>query len=256
MRSQNARIASGVYPAPPQSRKRRHPRIVPARHVASAPAPAACHWTSRCRSGSARRTLVPGGDETASFSRPFVQRPVCFELQRADRMRESSMASTGRGRSRTSGRSHLSPVRWMMRMHDTVEDGVAQDDFRGSAMSIFAQAAGEDRHDRGQHQPARPRVYRILHATHPRTGDKWSDLSKATTSPMASRTPSRASRIRSARWSSPTTGHSITGCSRNLPVPSKPRQYRIRPAESHLHGPVEARADPARARAAMSRRLG
>ena len=48
---------------------------------------------------------------------------------------------------------------------------------------------------------------------------------RATTSPTASRTRSRASRIRSARSSSRITGRSTTGSSSNLPVPSQPRQY-------------------------------
>ena len=48
---------------------------------------------------------------------------------------------------------------------------------------------------------------------------------RATTMPMASRTRSKASRTRSARWSSRITGRSMTGCSSKLPVPSKPHQY-------------------------------
>ena len=48
---------------------------------------------------------------------------------------------------------------------------------------------------------------------------------RATISRTASPTPSRASRIRSARSNSRITGRSTTGSSSNLPVPSRPHQY-------------------------------
>ena len=57
-----------------------------------------------------------------------------------------------------------------------------------------------------------PVLYRILHAEHPRTGTNGRSI-RATTTPTASRTRSRASRIRSARWNSRITGRSMNGCS-------------------------------------------
>ncbi len=57
-----------------------------------------------------------------------------------------------------------------------------------------------------------PVLYRILHAHHPRTGTKWSIYPSYDT-PTASRMRSKASRIRSARWNSRTTGRSMNGCS-------------------------------------------
>ena len=54
-----------------------------------------------------------------------------------------------------------------------------------------------------------PLLYRIKHASHHRTGDKW-----CTTSPMDSATPSSISPIRSAPWSSTSTVRSTTGSSR------------------------------------------
>ena len=56
-----------------------------------------------------------------------------------------------------------------------------------------------------------PVLYRILHATHPRTGDAGRSI-RATTTRTASPTRSRASRTRSARWNSRTTGRSTSGC--------------------------------------------
>ena len=58
-----------------------------------------------------------------------------------------------------------------------------------------------------------PVLYRILHAAasaHRRPNGR---SIRATTTPTASRTRSRASRIRSARWNSRTTGRSMNGCS-------------------------------------------
>ncbi len=55
-----------------------------------------------------------------------------------------------------------------------------------------------------------PVLYRILHAHH--RGPARHGISiRATTSPTDSRMPSRASRIRSVRWSLPITGRSTTG---------------------------------------------
>ena len=76
-----------------------------------------------------------------------------------------------------------------------------------------ARAARQDRHGRRQHQSARSRALsdparRIIRA--PATNGR---SIRATTTPMASRTRSRASRIRSARWNSRTTGRSMNGFS-------------------------------------------
>ena len=51
---------------------------------------------------------------------------------------------------------------------------------------------------------------------HPRTGTEWRSI-RATTTRTASRMPSSTSRIRSARWSSRTTGRCTTGSSRTCP---------------------------------------
>lgn len=55
-----------------------------------------------------------------------------------------------------------------------------------------------------------PILYRIRHAHHHQTGDKWC-IYRATTSPTVSRTPSRASPIRSAPWNSKTIVRSTSG---------------------------------------------
>jgi glutaminyl-tRNA synthetase len=56
-----------------------------------------------------------------------------------------------------------------------------------------------------------PVMYRILHAEHHRTGNEMVHLSDVRLSRTASRIPSKASRTRSARWNSRTTGRSTTG---------------------------------------------
>ena len=58
-----------------------------------------------------------------------------------------------------------------------------------------------------------PVLYRILHASHPRTPARPGKSIRATTSPTASRMRSKASRIRSARSNSRITGRSMTGFS-------------------------------------------
>ena len=55
-----------------------------------------------------------------------------------------------------------------------------------------------------------PVLYRILHASHPRTAPSGASI-RSTTTRTGSPTPSRASRTRSARWSSRITGRSTTG---------------------------------------------
>ena len=70
-----------------------------------------------------------------------------------------------------------------------------------------------------------PVLYRILHATHPRTGDGRGRSIRATTTRTASPTRSRASRIRSARSNSRITGRSTTGSSRTCRCRRTPRQY-------------------------------
>ncbi len=57
-----------------------------------------------------------------------------------------------------------------------------------------------------------PILYRIRHAHHHQTGDKWC-IYRATTSPTASRTPSRALPTRSAPWSSRITVRCTSGSS-------------------------------------------
>ena len=63
----------------------------------------------------------------------------------------------------------------------------------------------------------------IRHAHHHRTGDAWR-IYPIYDYAHPIRTRSRTSRTRSARWSSRITGRSTTGCSTNLPVPSRPQQ--------------------------------
>ena len=60
-----------------------------------------------------------------------------------------------------------------------------------------------------------PVMYRILHATHHRTGDEWC-IYPCTTSRTASRTRSSTSRTPCARSSSPTTSRFIAGSSSSL----------------------------------------
>jgi glutaminyl-tRNA synthetase len=69
-----------------------------------------------------------------------------------------------------------------------------------------------------------PVLYRILHATHPRTGDAWK-IYPSYDYAHGQSTRSRASPTRSARSSSRTTGRSTTGSSRTCRCPSRPRQY-------------------------------
>ena len=58
-----------------------------------------------------------------------------------------------------------------------------------------------------------PVLYRIRHAHHHRTGDKWRIYPMYDYTHCISRTRSRTSRIRSARSSSRTSGRCTTGCS-------------------------------------------
>ena len=88
-----------------------------------------------------------------------------------------------------------------------------------------AGAARQDRHGLRQHQSARPGA--LPHPARRRIRAPATNGAsiRATISPTASRTRSRASPIRSARWNSRITGRSTTGCLDNLPVPSRPHQY-------------------------------
>ena len=74
-------------------------------------------------------------------------------------------------------------------------------------------AARQDRHGVGQHQPARPRALPHPARAATRARARSGASIRATTTRTASPTPSRASRTRSARWSSRTTGRSTTGSS-------------------------------------------
>ena len=77
-----------------------------------------------------------------------------------------------------------------------------------------AGAARQDRHGVRQHQPARPGALPHPPRARIRAPAPRGASIRATTSPTASRTRSRASPTRSARWSSRTTGRSTTGSSR------------------------------------------
>ena len=84
-----------------------------------------------------------------------------------------------------------------------------------------ARAAREDRHGLAEHEHARPAA--LPHpARHPPPHRATPGAStRSTTAPTARRMRSRASRTRSARWSSRTTGRSTTGSWRHLPFPSR-----------------------------------
>ena len=66
-------------------------------------------------------------------------------------------------------------------------------------------------------------MYRILHATHHRTGDEWCIYPDVRLRPRPVRLDREASPTRSARWSSRTTGRSTTGSSDELEI-FHPRQ--------------------------------
>ena len=69
-----------------------------------------------------------------------------------------------------------------------------------------------------------PVMYRIRRATHHRTGDAWCIYPMYDYAHPLSRTRSRGSRTRSARWSSRTTGRSTTGSSSSCRCPPRPQQ--------------------------------
>ena len=76
-----------------------------------------------------------------------------------------------------------------------------------------ARAARQDRHGVGQHQSARSGALPHPACAPIRAPARRGRSIRATISPTASRTPSKASRIRSARWNSRITGRSTTGSS-------------------------------------------
>ena len=86
-----------------------------------------------------------------------------------------------------------------------------------------------------------PVMYRIRHAHHHRTGDKWCiypmyDWAHGQSDAI------EGSRTRCARSSSTTTGRSTTGSSTTSTCPVTGRTSRVRPAEPHLHGAEQAQA--------------
>ena len=87
-----------------------------------------------------------------------------------------------------------------------------------------AGAAREDRHGVGNINLRDPVLYRILHASHPRTGDEMVHLSNATTMRMASPDAIESITHSLCTLSSRSTDRSMTGCFDHLPVPSRPRQ--------------------------------
>ena len=94
-----------------------------------------------------------------------------------------------------------------------------------------------------------PVLYRILHASHPRTGDAWCiypsyDFAHGQSDAIEGITHSICTlEFEDHR---PLYDWFID----NLPVPSRPHQYRIRPSQPDLHGAVQARSDDAGARPA------
>ena len=112
---------------------------------------------------------------------------------------------------------------------------MAQSPGRGEPRSVRADAEGrvrgrdegaarQDRHGVAQPQPARPGdlPHPARHASSDRRRVVHLPDVRLRARHLGLR--SRASRTRSARWSSRITGRSTTGCVDNLPVPSKPRQ--------------------------------
>ena len=96
-----------------------------------------------------------------------------------------------------------------------------------------------------------PPLYRIRHAAPPPHRRRAGASTRCTTSPTASRTPSRGSPTRSAPWSSRTTARSTTGSSSSsgdLP----PAADRVRPAQPDLHRDEQAQAAAAGGGAATS----
>ena len=84
---------------------------------------------------------------------------------------------------------------------------------RGRVSQRRARAARQDRHGVRQHQPARPGALSHPPRDASRAPARPGASIRATISPTASPTPSRASPIRSARWNSRITGRSTTGSS-------------------------------------------
>ena len=76
---------------------------------------------------------------------------------------------------------------------------------------------------------------------------------RPTTSPTASPTPSRASRTRSARSSSRTTGPLYDWLIEQPAGAVAPAPVRVRPAQPHLHRPLQARPPAPRQRGARAR---
>ena len=86
-----------------------------------------------------------------------------------------------------------------------------------------------------------PVMYRILHAEHHRTGDKWCIYPMYDFAHGQSDSIEKASRTPSARWSSKTTARSTTGSFEQLGI-FPPAADRVCPAEPHLHGAEQAQA--------------
>ena len=89
-----------------------------------------------------------------------------------------------------------------------------------------------------------PVLYRILHATHPRTGDAWSIY------PTYDFAHGQSDAIEHVTHSVCTLEFEdhrplYDWLIENLPVPSRPRQIRVRAAQCQLYHPVEAPSDPA-----------
>ena len=84
-----------------------------------------------------------------------------------------------------------------------------------------------------------PVLYRIVHAAHPRTGDAWCiyptyDFAHGQSDAIEGVTHSLCTLEFEAHR--PLYDWLIE----HLPVPSRPRQYRVRPAQPHLHGALQA----------------
>ena len=113
-----------------------------------------------------------------------------------------------------------------------------------------AHPAGEDRHGAPELQHARPG-----HVPHPARANTTTRATsgastRCTTMPTANPIRLRASRTRSARWSSRTTARCTTGTSQNIGI-YRSAADRIRPAQSHLYGSQQAAADSTRAQRNM-----
>jgi glutaminyl-tRNA synthetase len=100
-----------------------------------------------------------------------------------------------------------------------------------------ATSARQDRHGAPELNLRDPIMYRILHATHPRTGERGAST-RPTTGRTARAIRSKASRTRSARSSSRTTGRSTTGTSTARHPP--PAADRVRAPQPHLYGDEQA----------------